>query len=312
MQVAIVVEDQMGKEDIERDKSANHPPDSIVPQLSGTKALDRKKRDRESEVQSESTGDKYVDEEERPQDLDNDEDDAVDEVDSEAIDILTTKWKKKQTTQCSDIQAAQTFKAVSGMPVVPFKAQQTVIPSAPKKRKTNSPTLSGLAPNWENAQSCNILTTSVSSGVLTGADNSMVQYGGFTSDGDTDAVEHPLEVCHSPQPVPTTRKEARGGAKKWTLSHLPNGTIKLFQDAVVPFACIKAGTKAPWAGLTTGDIQAIVDKVFGEDEHLVTENDVWCGLLFKDNVDEFDTKDAITNLVDTLLIWREWVNGKKK
>ncbi|KAG6858980.1 hypothetical protein C0991_001548, partial [Blastosporella zonata] len=40
-------------------------------------------------------------------------------------------------------------------------------------------------------------------------------------------------------------------------------------------------------------------------------------------MDEFDTKDAITNLVNTLLtipegeetapfIWREWVNGKKK
>ncbi|KAG6838529.1 hypothetical protein C0991_010893, partial [Blastosporella zonata] len=154
-----------------------------------------------------------------------------------------------------------------------------------------------------------------------------------------------IKVRRSPQRVPTTRKEARGGAKKWTLSHLPNGTIKLFQDAVVPFACIKAGTKAPWAGLTTGDVQAIMDKVFGEDEHLVTENDVWCGLisyrlndwrasfgqnglktveqLFKDNMDEFDTKDAITNLVNTLLtipegeetapfIWREWVNGKKK
>ncbi|KAG6905028.1 hypothetical protein DXG01_005542, partial [Tephrocybe rancida] len=260
MQVAAALEDRMRQEEIDREKIANHPPDAMVPEFNEDQlAGNRKKRQRDyMSVESESDSDEYLDDVERPDASEEEEGEVVEEVDGEAIPPPKQQRKKKPKTGRADIQAAK----------------QISTPSAPKKQKTNKPALSGLAPDWEKARSRNVSTTSVSSGVLTGADDSMVQYGGFASDGETDNVERPpavkgtksklvslINVRRSPPHVlSATKKEARGGAQKWTQAHLPDGTATLFKSSVVPLARIKAGTKAPWVGLTTDEIQAIVDE----------------------------------------------------
>jgi hypothetical protein len=40
-----------------------------------------------------------------------------------------------------------------------------------------------------------------------------------------------------------------------------------------------AGTLAPWVGLDYNQVQTIVDSVFGEGKIVVTDGDVWCGLV---------------------------------
>jgi hypothetical protein len=42
----------------------------------------------------------------------------------------------------------------------------------------------------------------------------------------------------------------RGGAAKWTLKHLPDGTSSEFTDEVVPLAIELAGSLPPWTKLT--------------------------------------------------------------
>lgn len=40
-----------------------------------------------------------------------------------------------------------------------------------------------------------------------------------------------------------------------------------------------AGTLPPWVGLDYGQVQTVVDSVFGEGKFVVTDGDVWCGLV---------------------------------
>ncbi|KAG6821943.1 hypothetical protein H0H92_015976, partial [Tricholoma furcatifolium] len=149
---------------------------------------------------------------------------------------------------------------------------------------------------------------------------------------------------------PVSKKEARGGKAKWGLEHLPAGTSKKFTDEVAPLAMQKAGTLAPWAHLSTEQIQAIVDRVYGPDEYEVEFGDVWTDLIsyrlnnwrngfrnaaedavasyFKDSdhQDVFKTKDDIKECVEWFLKfqgpklaesapyqWQEWLDvGHKK
>jgi len=76
-----------------------------------------------------------------------------------------------------------------------------------------------------------------------------------------------------------TKKEARGGDAQWKLGHLPTGTDKKFTELVVPLAKIMAGTLPPWVGLDYNQVQAVVDSVFGDGKIVVTDGDVWCGLV---------------------------------
>ena len=76
-----------------------------------------------------------------------------------------------------------------------------------------------------------------------------------------------------------TKKEARGGDARWKLGHLPARTDKKFTELVVPAAKIMAGTLPPWVGLDYNQVQTVVDSVFGEGEIVVTDGDVWCGLV---------------------------------
>ncbi|KAJ6619561.1 hypothetical protein B0H10DRAFT_2216830 [Mycena sp. CBHHK59/15] len=126
-------------------------------------------------------------------------------------------------------------------------------------------------------------------------DDSMVAPGGPTLNDDTgEHVERPksgkkkkgipaasLIAIQPAPPRAPTRKELRGGSAKWTLKHLPTSTSSQFTDEVVPLACKLVGSQQvkPWAKLTLTQIQAIVDRVFGEGVHEVTPEGPWVGLL---------------------------------
>ncbi|KAJ7137437.1 hypothetical protein C8R43DRAFT_893712, partial [Mycena crocata] len=124
-------------------------------------------------------------------------------------------------------------------------------------------------------------------------DDSMVAQGGPAIDDDTEeAIERPkkgkrakgaptapLVDIHPVAPKPLTRKEARGGALKWGVRHLPAGTADEFANEVVPLAIELAGTVSPWEGLTIKQIQDIVDKVYSKGKYKVEKDSVWVGLI---------------------------------
>jgi hypothetical protein len=76
-----------------------------------------------------------------------------------------------------------------------------------------------------------------------------------------------------------SKKNARGGARKWTLHHLPDGTADVFTKTIVPLAKLKAGTLPPWHSLSEEDVKSIVDEVFDENDYDIREGDVWCDLV---------------------------------
>jgi hypothetical protein len=79
--------------------------------------------------------------------------------------------------------------------------------------------------------------------------------------------------------VQSTKKAQRGGASKWTLSHLPSGTSAAFTESLVPLAKIKVGTLDAWEGLSLQQIQHLVDATYPEEGHIVEDEDVWSGLV---------------------------------
>jgi hypothetical protein len=77
-----------------------------------------------------------------------------------------------------------------------------------------------------------------------------------------------------------TQKEARGGDKKWQLKHLPSREIAdTFTSVIIPRAREKAGALNPWGTLSVKQVQDLVDEVYGEGKHEVTEDNVWFGLV---------------------------------
>jgi hypothetical protein len=61
--------------------------------------------------------------------------------------------------------------------------------------------------------------------------------------------------------------------------HLPQGAASGFTDYVAPLAKIKAGTLAAWEGLSSVQIQTLVDTVYGPKTYIVKHDDVWCDLV---------------------------------
>ncbi|KAJ6522565.1 hypothetical protein B0H19DRAFT_1277263 [Mycena capillaripes] len=93
------------------------------------------------------------------------------------------------------------------------------------------------------------------------------------------APKAPLIVIQPIAPRVPSCKELCGGSDKWTLQHLPPGTAAEFTDEVIPLARELAGNLQPWAGLTVKQIQALIDKVYGEDVHTMTAESAWVGLI---------------------------------
>ncbi len=77
-----------------------------------------------------------------------------------------------------------------------------------------------------------------------------------------------------------TATQARGGKKKWTTNHLPDGTQDAFGKRIVPYLREKVGQSVtPWAPLSVEDVQEAVDLEFGRTEYCVAEKGAWMGLV---------------------------------
>jgi hypothetical protein len=89
-----------------------------------------------------------------------------------------------------------------------------------------------------------------------------------------------IEPKHQPPSI-RTKRDLRGGEKKWQLKHLPDtvNTAKPFRDDLTPLAIAKAGTLLPWASLTVEQVQELVDLVFGVGQYKVDQATAWCGLV---------------------------------
>ena len=76
-------------------------------------------------------------------------------------------------------------------------------------------------------------------------------------------------------------KNAKNGAKKWKLAHLPDHpeSETLFSNRVVPLACKKTGMLEPWEMISVDDLQAIIDEVYPEKQYNVETGNVWFGLV---------------------------------
>ncbi|KAF8809369.1 hypothetical protein BYT27DRAFT_7094606 [Phlegmacium glaucopus] len=150
---------------------------------------------------------------------------------------------------------------------------------------------SALLPGWNSSSS----RVSASHSQADEEDDSMVQPGGLVHDEETDDLErkaisglkqgnkkillNTIKITNSKPMVQSTKKAQRGGAAKWKLTHLPLGASDMFTNSLVPLVKMKAGTVEAWAGLTYKQIQSLVNKVFPEENHIVKNDDVWCGLV---------------------------------
>ncbi|TFK69003.1 hypothetical protein BDN72DRAFT_959847 [Pluteus cervinus] len=96
-----------------------------------------------------------------------------------------------------------------------------------------------------------------------------------------DQTKVPFTINRPPPPQPKSQRAARGGAKKWKLTNLPDNVNQdNFTKILTPLARAKLGTISPWASLTTKDVQKLVDKVFGKDPRFVVDAEgVWFGLV---------------------------------
>ncbi|KAF8875842.1 hypothetical protein BD779DRAFT_1475902 [Infundibulicybe gibba] len=192
-------------------------------------------------------------------------------------------------------------------------------------------------------------------------DDKMSRYGGIVDNDEYDDIEHApddlqpgrqrlsskyqslIQIIPRHQSRPPTQKQARAGAKKWTLAHLPENTSDLFADQLTPLAREMAGRLEPWAALSVANVQSLVDCVFGGGEYTVTKGNAWCGLvtyrlgnwrngfasaacdavqaLINDNDNTLSTPDDIAYYINWSLKvegqtapfhWRNWGEGKVK
>lgn len=80
----------------------------------------------------------------------------------------------------------------------------------------------------------------------------------------------------APKPMADTRP---AGVKNWSLKYLPQEIQADFEHAVAPRIRKKIGSLPPWESLEIGDIQVIVDDIYGKGTHIVTKNSFWVGLV---------------------------------
>ncbi|KAF7348717.1 hypothetical protein MVEN_01390600 [Mycena venus] len=282
-----MLEDQQRRTDITYAATANHPVDKpLKARVPDVNPSDSKAHSSGADSGSGEDSDEYAqaEDEESEESEEDDADDASDEDEP--------KKKKKKGTTRAKIVAAHTTQDSTGTPAVEDAAKapkrkapdNTKAAASKKSKKNDLKKKSGLDDRRSKSQAKGASSAP--------EDDSMVTPGGPALDDDEkEHVEKPTKgkkkgkPSAAPiliRPVPSkalTRKAVRGGNAKWTLRDLPAGTAAEFSNEVVPLACEQAGVIAPWDGLTQKQIQRIVDRVYGEGVHKVTEDGVWAGLI---------------------------------
>ncbi|KAK2461090.1 hypothetical protein APHAL10511_006869 [Amanita phalloides] len=179
-------------------------------------------------------------------------------------------------------------------------------------------------------------------------EDAVVKYGGFVPDGESDKVEWNAAVKVKAKTVEDENVEypicsltdPHQGTRNNTLRALPREVQGNFEDIVTPLFHKKASSISPWKVLEVPDIQAIIDKVYGEDAYTVTEMSTWIGIMnggfieaammsvrsiygSAENAEYFNSPEVIAEHAKFLLSkmndnetfvfhWNEYNNGKKK
>ncbi|KAF7364483.1 hypothetical protein MVEN_00316600 [Mycena venus] len=282
------LEDKQQKEDVAYAETANHPADR--PDPASTPAPKAAAGGTGGEDGDDSGSGADSEPYEQPSDTENSEE-SDPELDDSAEEEPAKKKRKKKLPALTraDIDSSRKTTDGSGTPVMPAgdnkkrKAAKDKDANKPlKKSKTVPKKKTGL-----------IKSKSTGPSVPSADDDSMVTPGGPALDNDTkEHVERPktgknkkgaptapLIVIKSAPPKAPTRKALRGGSAKWNRGHLPDDTAAEFNDEVVPLAYELVGTLPPWARMTVKHVQGLVDRVYGEGEHVVTNDGPWFGLV---------------------------------
>ncbi|KAJ7934802.1 hypothetical protein B0H13DRAFT_2305260 [Mycena leptocephala] len=188
--------------------------------------------------------------------------------DSDEDETTKKKKKKKPAVTRADIVTSRQTRDASGTPALPAKrkaSKEKDAEKAPKKKAKVTAKKSGLRVSKSAAPSAPSADEHVERPKVGKKKKGL-----------------PAASLISIQPAPPkapTRREVRGGTAKWDLKHLPPGTSEQFTDEVVPLARELVGRLRPWAKLSVPQVQGIVDRVFGKDEHIVTADGPWMGLV---------------------------------
>ncbi|KIL64225.1 hypothetical protein M378DRAFT_163462 [Amanita muscaria Koide BX008] len=262
------------------------------------------------------------------------------EVSEEEEDSEEEVNTRRQNKQCKkgrdDINALRVTVAATGTPTIHQEADVTLTKASKRKgskfapetaKKTRISVIpSGLRKDWDpNDQPKSRLNNNSLSGTSAKQDDdSMVTYGGMASEDEDDRDERRALFQYSQKshiddkalvkitqrrsaPQPGSKREARDGRDKWKLDDLPDSKVTkdVFRLHIVPAVFKDIGELAPWVFLSIPELQAIVDKTFGDPGKYVVEDDgVWYDLL-RQKVSEYrhtfvtKAKQAIKELFDS-------------
>ncbi|KAF9035694.1 hypothetical protein BDZ89DRAFT_1036155 [Hymenopellis radicata] len=106
---------------------------------------------------------------------------------------------------------------------------------------------------------------------------------------------------------PKNAKEAKGGKKKWDLSHLLSGAAALFKTTtLVEIRRAILTTTAPWSLLEMETVQEIVDRVYGTGKYVVGAQGSFVGLSnYRCNDFRHDIPEAAAKAVSEWIIESE-------
>ncbi|KAJ7215499.1 hypothetical protein GGX14DRAFT_608455 [Mycena pura] len=264
--------------------------DQVSSPAGGRKAVQRRKQatasSREFHPEEDNDDDSVVSQEYQP-DSDNSNNESGNEGDENDA-------RPKKIVRRDDVEGFRKTKDKAG-----DRAKSAPTNTADKKRKgaqerdipakkAKSSKKGGLVPSAVRSRATSSASSNFAMGEVDDED-SLVKYGGPAMDDDkNEEVEAPRqqkkglpksEYLAIAPAKPLTATAIRGGSRKWTLNHLAPGTADLFSRHLVPLAREEVATKPAWKRLSVLDVQNLVDIVYGEGQHAVTEKSAWYGLI---------------------------------
>ncbi|KAJ7674001.1 hypothetical protein DFH06DRAFT_752525 [Mycena polygramma] len=275
------IEDEHQQQDAAYALNANHPVDQPF------------EAEPESDIAPRATSES--EEEFAPPLEDGSEEDDDDDFggDDTSEDDRPKSKKKVPATSRADVKKSRSTQDSTGTPATAeTKKRKPEASSRPPKKNKKAKT-SGAPKKLKSG--LNDSGASQSQAATRTEDDSMVAPGGPAMDDDKG--EHVERAKKQKRGKPsdsliaitavapkTTKKAVRNGHTKWTLKDLPVGTSERFTDEVVPLTKELVGGVDPWEGASIKQVQSVVDRVFGLDEHKkpmykVAKDDAWVGLV---------------------------------
>ncbi|KAM6491427.1 hypothetical protein JOM56_013201 [Amanita muscaria] len=265
---------------------------------------------------------------------------------AEASDASETVAKKRKRSNSSkkkvkkgreDVKAMRTNPPSNATSIAPLNNKRKAVPDgtgpethASKKRREDDTT--GLDPEWADfvkkhgKQKKITKQVERSQAAVAGPvsdEESCVRYGGFVGDNEDDTAEasavgkvilklkknlYPsIHIRNNAPNEPKTMKEARGGDDRWKEKHLPEDSKQLFKEEVLPRIRQLLGALEPWAILTHGHVQNVLDQVFGEGKYSAVNDKVFYGLAAVEAVQKMINDNA--EILATAAARKEFIAG---